>query len=148
MFQVICLSKFHSKFFQRSTYTFHFRQGKQEIDTLDIDENSQNILNIIKDTSSQLPEGNRGLQFPSVFLTPSVHHPLYLRLSPLCISSSFFYVRSLCYVTTRLLLTIFHMPVFLFAPVTDEPVFPLPSFNQFTLTFKPLLHCHITQLCL
>ena len=90
VFQAICLSKFHSQFYQRSTFIFQFQQGKQEIDTLDIDENSQNILNIIKDTSSQLPEGNWGLQFPWMFLTPSV--------------------RSLCYLTTRLFLTIFHIP--------------------------------------
>jgi len=32
------------------------REEMQDIDTLDIDENSQNILNKIKDTSSQLPE--------------------------------------------------------------------------------------------
>ena len=34
-----------------------FQQDKQETDILDIDENSQIILNKIKDTSSQLTEG-------------------------------------------------------------------------------------------
>lgn len=37
---------------------FYFQQEKKkESNMLDIDENSQNILNKIKDTSSQLPEG-------------------------------------------------------------------------------------------
>jgi len=51
-----------------------FQQDKQKSDILDIDESSQNILNKIKDTSSQQTEGEQ--KHPSFPSPSSLRHPV------------------------------------------------------------------------